>query len=200
MKVKLIAVALSFTLFCTACSAAWISTLDSILAAGAPALIDILQIVAVANGQPFNQTLATKIDTDAANLKQIAASFASDPSGNACQELNEYVATYQGDLQLVEQVTQVTNPQTQQKILLLTTLVAGTIDAITAVIPSCSSTANVKMVNLTVPPPNLRNFVTSYNSVLVAKTGYAVVDAKTAHLRIHEHSKFWRYTSLGLLK
>ena len=41
---KILVVALSLALFSTACSTAWVSTLDSILSAAAPALIDILQI------------------------------------------------------------------------------------------------------------------------------------------------------------
>ena len=61
MKTALI-FALSLAMFCTACSTAWVSTLDSILAAAAPALINILQVVAVANGRPLNGTLAVKIN------------------------------------------------------------------------------------------------------------------------------------------
>ena len=45
MKKTCLSFALSLVLFCTACSTAWVSTLDSILAAAAPALINILQIV-----------------------------------------------------------------------------------------------------------------------------------------------------------
>ncbi len=58
---KVLIVVLSLAMFCTACSTAWVLTLDSILAAAAPALINILQIVAVANGQPVNANLAAKI-------------------------------------------------------------------------------------------------------------------------------------------
>ena len=55
MKVSL-AVAVVLGMLCTGCSTAWVSTLDSILAAAAPALINILQIVAVAEGLPVNAT------------------------------------------------------------------------------------------------------------------------------------------------
>ena len=57
-----LAVALVCAMLCTACSTAWVSSLDAILGAAAPALINILQIVAVANGQPVNGTLAAKIN------------------------------------------------------------------------------------------------------------------------------------------
>src|SRR5271156_5650024 len=74
---KILVVVLSLAMFCTACSTAWVSTLDSILAAAAPALINILQIVAVANGQPVNSALAAKINADATAIKTLAADFAS---------------------------------------------------------------------------------------------------------------------------
>src|ERR1039458_2628080 len=73
---RVLVVALSLAMVCTACSTAWVSTLDSILAAAAPALIDILQIVAVANGQPVNGNLEAKINADATVIKTLAADFA----------------------------------------------------------------------------------------------------------------------------
>ena len=61
---SVLVVVLSLVVLCTACSTAWVSTLDSILAAAAPALVNILQIVAVANGQPVNSNLEAKINAD----------------------------------------------------------------------------------------------------------------------------------------
>ncbi len=75
MKKALIGV-LFLAVTCTACSTAWVSTLDSILAAAAPALINILQIVAVANGQPMNAGLAAKINSDAGDIKTLAGDLA----------------------------------------------------------------------------------------------------------------------------
>jgi hypothetical protein len=73
---KGLVVALSLAMFCTGCSTAWVTILDSILAAAAPALINILQIVAMANGQPVNSNLTAKINADAAVIKTLRA-FAS---------------------------------------------------------------------------------------------------------------------------
>ena len=87
---KILVLALSLTMFCTACSTAWVSTLDSILAAAAPALVNILQIVAMANGRPMNSNLAAKINDDATVIKTLAGDFAKASSGSApgiCQQL-----------------------------------------------------------------------------------------------------------------
>ena len=80
---KALIVVLSLAMFCTACSTAWVATLDSILAAAAPALINILQIVAVANGQPVNANLAAKISADATIIKTLAGDFAKASSGSS---------------------------------------------------------------------------------------------------------------------
>jgi hypothetical protein len=193
---------LSAAILLTGCSAAWISTIDSILAVAAPALINILQIVAVANNQPLNSNLAAKIDADAAAIKLLAGDFdtaSSTSSSGICQQLQAAISTYQADQQLVLQVAQVSDTNTQTKITLLVDLVAGTIQAITAVIPSCQSAAlaeNVKAQSTL----KLRNFVTEYNAILKIKTGNAAVDALTPKLAIHQHSKVERALTFGRLQ
>jgi hypothetical protein len=199
---KILVLLLSLTMFCTACSTAWVATLDSILAAAAPALINILQIVAVANGQPLNSTLAGKINSDAAAIKTLAADFASAaPSAGegVCQELQAAIATYQADQQLVLQVAQVSDSSTQTKITLLTGLVAGTISAITAVIPSCQGASALRDPKIA-PSYDVSNFADRYNRILLSPTGNAAVDAVTPKLKLRQHSAFTKFVTFGLLK
>jgi hypothetical protein len=201
MKNALVVV-LSLAIFCTACSTAWVTTLDSILAAAAPALVNILQIVAVANNQPVNSTLAAKINADATVIKTLAADFASASSGSApgvCQELQAAISAYQTDQQLVLQVAQVSDPNTQTKITLLADLVAGTVNAVTAVIPSCQN-ASVTRNTRIAPPYSVSAFADRYNRILVAKTGNAAVDAATPSLKLHHRSKLVRIITFGRLQ
>ncbi len=201
MKIILV-FTLSVAILSTGCSAAWISTLDSILAVAAPALVGILQIVAVANNQPLNSGLAAKINTDATAIKLLAGDFAkasSASSSGICQQLEAAIGTYQADQQLVLQVAQVSDTNTQTKITLLADLVAGTIQAITAVIPSCQNTTSVRDFKAQ-PPLTLRNFVTEYNAILKIKTGNAAVDAITPKLTIHQYSKIERAITFGRLQ
>ena len=195
----LLAVVLSLTMILTGCSAAWVSTLDSILAAAAPALINILQIIALVNGQPVNTTLASKINTDAATIKQLAADFANasaNAAPGACQQLQAAVAVYSQDQQAVLALAQVQNSAVQQKIVILSGLVASTIAAITAVIPACNAPAKLKAE----PPISVRIFVTQYNAALTAKTGNLGVDSLTPKLKLHQHSKFVRIVTFGIAK
>lgn len=194
--------ALSLVLLCTACSTAWVSTLDSILAAAAPALINILQIAAIANGQPVNAGLAAKVNADAALIKTLAGDFAQTSAASApgvCQQLQSAIGAYQSDQQLVLQLAQVSDPNTQTKITLLSNLVAGTVEAITAVIPSCQN-ATSKQVFRAVPPYSVSSFTDHYNSLLTATTGNAAVDAATPKLKLYRHSRLARSISFGLLQ
>ncbi|MBZ5666966.1 MAG: hypothetical protein LAO30_20455 [Acidobacteriia bacterium] len=199
---KVLIFTLSLTMFCTACSTAWVATLDSILAAAAPALINILQIVAVANGHPVNSNLTVKINADATLIKTLANDFSkasSDSAPGVCQQLQAAVGAYQADQQLVLQVAQVSDPNTQTKITLLANLVAGTVQAITAVIPSCKNAASRKGFQ-TPPPYSVSTFTAHYNEILVEPTGNAAVDAATTRLKLHRHSRLARSMTFGLLQ
>jgi hypothetical protein len=195
-------VALCFAMLCTACSTAWVSTLDSILAVAAPALTNILQIVAVANGRAVNGNLEAKINTDAAAIKTLAADFARTSSESApgiCQQLQAAVGTYQADQQLVLQLAQVSDSNTQTKITLLTDLVTSTVSAITAIVPSCqNATASGSMK--VAPLYSVSTFAAHYNSILTSKTGNAAVDAITPRLKLKRHSKFVQVVTFGRLQ
>jgi len=197
-------VVVCLALFSTACSTAWVATLDSILAAAAPALVNILQIVAVAKGEPVNSNLAAKINADAGVIKTLAGDFAKASSGadtSVCSQLQAAIGVYQADQQLVLQGAQVSDPNAQTKITLLAGLVAGTVQAITAVIPSCQSAASSSAQGFKAAPPySVSTFVAHYNSILVAPTGNAAVDATTQKMKLHEHSKIARVISLGRLQ
>jgi hypothetical protein len=201
MKIILV-FTLSVSILLTGCSAAWISTIDSILAVAAPALVDILQVVAVANEQPLNSNLVAKINSDASAIKLLAGDFAKASSASAtgvCQQLQAAISTYQADQQLVLQVARVSDTNTQTKITLLTDLVAGTVQAITAVISACQNATSPHVLKAE-PALTLRNFVTEYNAILTIRTGNAAVDAITPKLTIHQHSKIERVISLGRLQ
>jgi hypothetical protein len=199
---KVLVAVLSLAMLCTACSTAWVSTLDAILAAAAPALINILQIVAVANGKQASGSLIAKIDADAADIKTLAADFATasaEATPGVCEQLQAAVSAYQSDQQLVLQLAQVGDSNTQTKITLLADLVEGTVSAITAVIPSCNNAASFRSMK-GAPPYSVSSFVSHYNRILVAATGNPAVDAASQKLKLHQHSKLIRSVTFGRLQ
>jgi hypothetical protein len=113
--------------------------------------------------------------------------------------LQAAVNTYSGDQQMVLQLAQVSDAKTQTKITMLVDLVAGTVSAITAAIPSCQQTTAFRSLKAA-PPYNVSNFVADYNRVLVAPTGNVDVDAATPKLILHKHSKVVRVLSFGRLQ
>jgi hypothetical protein len=204
MKKFLVALVLSCVMFTVACSTAWVTTLDSILAAAAPALVNILQIVSMASGKTMNSDLATKIDTDAGIIKELATDYATASSAaapGACHQLEAAIGVYQADQTLVLQGAQVSNAATQTKIILLADLVTGTVSAITAVIPACE-TAKAGTFRSS-PPANFSTFAARYNAILVQPTGMLEVDTLTPTLVLrqpHQHSRFIRIVSFGRLQ
>lgn len=202
MKRSLLAIILVLTMFCSSCSTAWVTTLDSILAAAAPALVNILQIVAIAKGAPLNAQLAAKVNGDAATIKSLAADFSTASAAAApqvCAQLNAALQTYSADQSQILALAQVGDVNTQTKITLLAGLVSGTVQAILAVIPQCQA-APVALKATATPPLKLSAFVADYNAILTAKTGNAAVDKMTPKLKIHQHSKAVRVLTLGLMK
>jgi hypothetical protein len=198
---KVLAAVLLATLMCAGCSTGWVAEVNAILGAAAPALINILQIVAVANGQPLNGNLAAKINADAGAIKTLAGAFgtaSADAAPGVCRQLEAAVATYQADQQLVLQVAQVRDANTQTKITLLVGLVAGTAQAIAAAIPACQN--SVTGDRLAGAEFSASGFADGYNRILREPTGNQAVDALTPKLALHRHSKLLRSVTFGKLQ
>jgi len=146
-----------------------------------------------------NSNLEAKINADATVIKTLASDFAKASSSAApgvCSQLNAAIGDYQADQALVMQVAQVSDTNTQTKITLLADLVTGTVQAITAVIPSCQANAQAFKTSA---PYSLSTFVAHYNSILVAPTGNRAVDVATGKLKLHQHSKIVRVVTFGRL-
>jgi hypothetical protein len=206
LKQKFLAVAMAVSMGfimipMSGCSAAWTTTFDNILVAAAPALVDIISIVDIAEGKPLDSALINKVNADATSLKVLAADFAAASAAAApaaCAQLEAAVQTYAADEATVASLAQVSDPATQAKVETLVALVAGTIAAITAVIPACQTPAQLKAtLNNTAVAVPLKTFVTSFDTVLVTKTGNAKVDAFTKSHKVHVHSKFVRIVTFG---
>jgi len=198
---SLMALSLCFVMVISGCSASWVTTVDNILVAAAPALINILNIIAIAKGQPINVALASKINTDAETIKVLAADFAAASASaapTACSQLQAAINTYASDEAQVMSLAQISDQATQAKIITLSALVAGTVTAVLAVIPNCRQAVTMResLASSTVPLP-LKTFVSSYNSQLTVKTGNQAVDSYTAKHKIHVHSMLYRTLHFG---
>lgn len=203
MKLRsMLAVALLTCIVLVGCSTTWVTTFDNILTAAAPALINVLNIIAIAEGQPINAPLEAKINGDAASLKTLAVDFSTASASAApgvCSQLQSAISTYAQDQQQVLSLANVVDPAVQQKIAVLSALISGSVSAVMAVVPNCNSLAAApQRANLKAAPPlPLKDFVRNYNAELAKRTGNGMVDKFTSSHKVHVHGGLMRVASLG---
>jgi hypothetical protein len=87
---------------------------------------------------------------------------------------------------------------TQTKIVLLTDLVASTLNAIAAVIPACQNTALARRESA--KAYSVSSFTAHYNGILLDKTGNAAVDALTPQLKLRQQSKILQIVTFGRIR
>ena len=196
-------IALSYCLILQGCSVTWVGTVDKLLAVAAPALNNILSIVSLATNKPVNQALEDKITQDAANLKKLAADFASASGSNAptaCQELQAGVAVLNDDAATVLSIVQSIGPAGGNLAAIFAAADSFVI-AIVALIPSCKTPAALRLsIPKAVAAIDSNKMVSTYNAVLVVPSGNAKVDEYAKSHKIHAHSKVVRILSFGKLK
>ena len=199
----LLIITLSYTLILQGCSLAWVGTLDTVLAAAAPALNNVLTIIALAQNKPVNTVLEAKITADAASLKQLAADFAaaSGTTPTACQELQAGVKVFNDDASVVLSIVQASG---NSNVAAIFAAADAFVVVIVGLIPACASPAAIKASKLSIPAKvaaiNANALVSNYNAVLTKKTGDPVVDAYTKSNKVHAHSKFTRVITFGVEK
>jgi hypothetical protein len=205
LKKATLACVLCLAVFAQGCVLpAWVGEVGTIVSALAPAVINILQIISIAEGKPMSSTLAAKITADAANIKVLANDFATASAAAApasCAQLQAGLATFTADEQTVLGLVNISDPVTQQKATLLLGIVTSAFSTIVALIPACNAPVALReSLAKATPAVNGNQFVSSYNKGLVVKTGHAAVDAYTAKHKIHAHSGLVRVLSLGWQK
>ena len=199
----LTAIVLSYCMILAGCSLAWIGTLDTVLAAAAPALNNVLTVIALVQNKPVNQTLEDKITADAANLKVLAADFAKDSGTNptTCQEVQAGAAVLNDDAAVVLSLV---NASGSSNIAAIFAAADAFVVIVVGLIPACNSPAAVKAYKQSVPSKvakiNVNGLVENYNIALTKPTGNAAVDAYTKANKIHTHNWFVRLISFGIEK
>lgn len=191
---KYLALFLIPMIFVAGCS---VGQFESILNQVAPAILNIIQIVALVRGVPANTALATKVSGDVSLIETLyhdfqTASGTAKPSVQA--QINVAFDTLQNDLDNVFSLAQVSNVNTQAKITALIGLVRTSVGIAEAMI-----NPNNNLKASAAPPINLspEDIISSYNKILTAKTGDTAVDNFTSHHKLHLHNRTVRTLTLG---
>lgn len=187
---------LSLTLTAAGCSAAWLSTFDNYLQIAGPMLIQIIDIIAIAQGKPAPAGLVAKINADSAAVKAVAASVQAATSQNVqgtCGQFNLAVSTFASDLSSVEQLAQINDPTTQATVNNAVSIAQQALAEVEAPIAACQAapTGTEAMARL-----RAGAYVVKSPEDCVKRFN-AAVDPKH---HIHLHSKLVRVITFGKLQ
>ena len=192
---KSLAVLLTLTLLTVGCSATWLSTFSGYVKIAGPILIQILDIVALAKGQPINASLQAKITADQNALNTLASSVSSASAANllsTCANFNLAVATFAGDLTAIEQIAN-TGVTVSGEIGAAVGIAQAAISEIEVPITACQNAPTPAAARMHLTLAALT--VTSPSDVV--KRFNAVVDSKH---RVHLHSAPVRVLTFGKLQ
>jgi hypothetical protein len=200
----------------TACSTAWISEAEQIVAALIPATANLVALVATLQGKNVSagdlQTIQSAAAQAGADLQLMQSLITQYQKADAAAQpglLNQIQAAMsavQGTLNGLLPALHIKDAATQAKITAVIGILLSEVESVAAIVPLVNPGASPKMMAMAAkqvkkhPPLTASEFVASYNATMTAKTGNAELDRAAAGLRIHGHAKFVRWGSAGILK
>jgi hypothetical protein len=205
MKKAFLALTLTLSMVASGCSVpSWVGQVGTIVSALAPAVINVLNIISIAEGKPANTALAAKITTDAADLKAVATDFANASAASApatCQQVQAAVGVLSKDFSDVLEIVNVDSSSSKSLALQLFGLADSAFLTVTALIPSCQNPVALKASLAKASPAISANqFIGQYNTALTQPTSNVSVNAYAKAHKIHAHNKFIRVLSFGMEK
>lgn len=196
-----LALVLCGTMAFTACSTAWVSQAEQVIAVVLPAAVNILSLIAALKGTAVSTGDATTIENAGAqvtaDLQLISTLVSSYDTAEASAkpgilgQIQSALATANTNLASILPALHVSDPATVNKITAIVQLVQAELSSLVALIPLVNPTATPEMVKLAqrqaakAPPLSAKDFAKSFNKVMTAKTGNAQLDAAAAHCTIH---------------
>jgi hypothetical protein len=210
------AVVLCATMMWTACSAAWISEAEQSVAALMPATANLVTLVATLQGKTVTasdlqtiQSAGTQVGADLQLVQSLIMQYQkADASAQPglLNQIQSATSAAQSTLNGLLPALHITDVPTQAKVTAVVGLLLSEVESMAAIVPLVNPSASRAMMTRAArqvkkrPPLTAREFVSSYNATMTAKTGNAELDHATAGLHIHLHEKFVRWASGGLLK
>jgi hypothetical protein len=213
----MVVILLCGTMTWTACSAeAWIGEAEQIAAALIPAVGNLVAVAAAVQGDKVSagdmQTIQNAGSLVGANLQLLQSLMTAYQKADVAarpgllNQVQTAIGAAQANLNGLLPVLHIKDAAAQAKISAVLGLVTSEVDSLAAIVPWVNSKASPGMMAMAViqakksAPLTARDFVSSYNSTMAAKSGDAVLDHATAGMQIHMHAKVVRWASVGLLK
>ena len=186
-----------------ACSVAqFVSEFNQYASEILPAAQSVLSILALFGvGAPAAALPAIK--SDVAKVESLMTDFGSASTQAAPGIRNQLLAAMQvltQDVNTIFSLAQVSDANTQAKLTALITLVDSLIEEMVILIPTANTNAafNLSGAHARITLQSKGDFVTLFNGKLVEPTGITAVDGLTKKLKLHNHSVFVRWATLGV--
>ena len=201
---------LSITL--AACSTAWIAEAEQIVATLIPASANIIALVAALQGKGVSAGDLRTVQNEGADLQLVQSLITAYQKADAAakpgilSQIQVAIGTVQASLQGILPALHIQDTATQTKITAVVGVLLSEVQSLAAIVPLVSANTPTLAAKGAVrmgqaqTPLTAREFVSSFNATLTAKTGNAELDRVSAGLRIHEHGKVARWATAGLLK
>lgn len=211
-----LALVLCATVMLSACSTAWISQAEEIVAALIPAAANIVALVAALQGGNVSaqdlqaiQTAGTQATADLQLLQSLIAEYQkadAQAQPGILNQIQTAIETAQSNLSAILPTLHIKDTATQAKITAVVGVVLSEVQSLAAIVPLVNPHASAAMMRMAEqqtkkqPPLTASQFVSSYNATMTARTGKPAVDQATSSLRIHAHGKLERWATGGILK
>ncbi len=209
----LIAIVVCWTLMWTACSTAWISEAEQIVAALIPGMANLVALVAALQGKNVSandlqtiQSAAAQAETDLQLMQSLITEYQKADAAaqlGLLSQIQVAMSAAQSTLNGLLPALHIKDAATQAKITAVVGILLSEVESVAAIVPLVSPEASPGMIAMAArqvkkkPPLAASEFVGSYNATMTAKTGNAELDHATAGLRIHVHRKFARWLARG---
>jgi hypothetical protein len=205
---------LSITL--AACSTAWIAEAEQIVATLIPAAANIIALVAALQGKGVSagdlrivQDAGAQAGADLQLVQSLITAYQKADAAakpGILSQIQVAIGTVQSSLQGILPALHIQDAATQAKITAVVGILLSEVQSLAAIVPLVSANtatpsakSAAKLGQPTQTPLTAREFVSSFNATLTAKTGNAELDRVSAGLRIHEHGKVARWATAGML-
>jgi hypothetical protein len=217
VKVAL-ALVLCLTITLGGCSTAWIGEAEQIVAALIPAAANIITLVAALQGKSVSaadletiQKAGTQAGADLQLVQSLIAAYQKADAAAQPGILNQIqaaIGAVQASLQGLLPALHIQDAATQAKVTAVVGIVLSEVQSLAAIVPLVSGKAetptvaakNAARMGQPQMPLTAREFVSSFNATLTAKTGNAGLDRATGGLQIHMHGKIARWATAGVLR
>jgi len=202
-----VVVVLCGTLMWTACSTAWITQAEEIVAALIPAAANLITLITALQGKGVSaqdlqtiQSSSVQAQTDLQLINSLITQYqqAADAATQASllTKILAAIATVQSNLSALLPALHISDAATQAKVTAVIGLILSEMQSLEAIVPLVHAGASAAEASAAVrtgkvkPPLPAGKFRASYNAIMTAKTGNAALDGAAAKCKLHSPG-FW---------